>query len=35
MAASEVNSRIKLLSSISLIHFFIHLSLAGKSGLFL
>ena len=34
-AASKVNLRIKPLSSILLIHFFIQLSLAGKSGLFL
>ena len=33
--ASKVNLRIKPLSSILLIHFFIQLSLAGKSGLFL
>ena len=33
--ASKVNSRIKPLSSILLIHFFIQLSLVGKSGLFL
>jgi hypothetical protein len=35
MVASKVNLRIKPLSSILLIHFFIYLSLVGKSSLFL
>ena len=35
IVASEVNSRIKPLSSILLIHFFTQLSLVGKSSLFL
>ena len=35
IAASKVNSRIKPLSSILLIYFFIQLSLVGKSSLFL